>query len=162
MSGKEWFGPSELKELLHYDSETGVFIWKKTKGRMKAGAKAGSMDKYGYLSIGLFGLNHSAHRLAWLYHYGEWPKGQVDHRNMVITDNSIANLRVATMSQQRANQRVSKLSTTGVKGVSQRSSGRWYARANNEYLGTFDTIEQAREAYATRAKEVYGEFARVE
>jgi hypothetical protein len=157
---KEWFGQKELRELLAYDKETGIFTWRKTKGRCHKDAKAGWIDRDGYLCIGLFTLNHAAHRLAWLYVYGEWPKGQVDHKNMIVTDNRIVNLRVATMTHQRANQRVRRDSSTGFKGVYETRHGTFSARLCHEHLGTFDTINLARNAYNKRAKEVFGEFAR--
>jgi HNH endonuclease len=161
---KEWFGQKELLELLIYNKETGIFTWRKAQGRCPQGATAGWLDKYGYLNIGLFTLNHQAHRLAWLYVYGEWPKWQVDHKNMIITDNRIDNLRIATMTNQRANQKVRGDSATGIKGVSLTRNGTYSAKIScnyvQEHLGTYSTAQEAHAAYVKRANELFGEFAR--
>lgn len=57
----------ELKELLHYDSETGYFTWIKRNGRMAAGSRAGGIRGEGYVQIILRGRAYQAHRLAWLW-----------------------------------------------------------------------------------------------
>jgi hypothetical protein len=54
---------------------------------------AGYPGSDGYIQIGLIGNIYSAHRLAWLYIYGEWPTAVIDHKNWVRADNRIANLR---------------------------------------------------------------------
>lgn len=68
------------------------------------------------------------------------------------------------MTEQRANQRVRRDSATGIKGVFQSSAGRYSARVKKfgvEYrLGTYDTPAAASAAYAKKAIELFGEFAR--
>jgi hypothetical protein len=54
-----------LKELLHYDPETGVFVRKKTTSwRAVAGEQAGCVKGQGYRHISVDGHTHRAHRLA--------------------------------------------------------------------------------------------------
>jgi len=67
---------ARLKELLHYDPKSGVFTWKHSRSpRVRAGMVAGTRTSKGYWAIGLSecGGRITAHRLAWLYVYGEWP-----------------------------------------------------------------------------------------
>lgn len=106
-----------------------------------------------------------AHRLAWLYIYGEWPIDQLDHINRNTSDNRIENLREATQSQNNANRSANKSKKySPLKGVSfYPDSKRWTAsiRINNKnrHLGCFDTAEEAHAAYVAEADQVFGEFA---
>jgi hypothetical protein len=157
---------SRLQELLHYDPETGDFRWRVDRGKCtKAGDYAGSVQSStGYLQIGIDYWVYFAHRLAWLYIHGEWPADQIDHINRDKLDNRIANLRQANRSQQGRNRPSRKLYPSGddLKGVQ-----RWYNRfraqikveGRNIYLGTFDTAEEAHEAYKSAAIEHFGEWA---
>src|SRR6185437_14856888 len=64
---------ARLKELLDYDPVTGIFVWKSDRPRVKRGDVAGGPDAWGYVKIGVDGLLFPAHRLAWLWVYGEFP-----------------------------------------------------------------------------------------
>jgi hypothetical protein len=159
----------KISEFVSYDPNTGDFTWRVARlsfgGKAKAGTVAGTIDKNGYRIIGIAGQRYWAHRLAWYVYYGKWPTGQIDHVNMDPLDNRIANLREATMTQQRGNQRVRKDSASGIKGVSQTLGGRWIARIRYRGicvdLGRFDDPQSAQEAYQLSARSLYGEFARV-
>ena len=109
----------ELKSCLYYDQATGVFTWKKyMSASAKAGDVAGGIVSTGYRVIGLFGKTYLAHRLAWLYVFGYFPEGIVDHINREPSDNRICNLREATQSCNMRNSKVSTVNRSGVKGVS--------------------------------------------
>lgn len=95
------------------------------------------------------------------------PNGMVDHVNRDGLDNRRLNLRVGTMSQNMMNQRKIITSTSPYKGIHfDKWSGRWQARiqmSRKKYtLGRFDTPEEARDAYRTAAKELFGDYARFE
>lgn len=154
-----------LRQVLNYNPETGVFIWKIPTGkRTKVGSVAGSIRKDGYRPIKVDGHRYLAHRLAWLYQTGEWPTDVIDHINGDPSDNRIANLREASRFQNQQNQGVRKNNTSGFKGVSL-SRGRWCAEirvhGKKKSLGSFDTPEEAHAAYCTAAEQFHGKFARV-
>ncbi|WP_372356945.1 HNH endonuclease signature motif containing protein [Xanthomonas sp. NCPPB 3443] len=117
----------------------------------------------GYVLIKIDGRKYKAHRLAWLYVHGEWPAGDLDHINGCPLDNRISNLRIATNPQNQANRRRDRGKETP-KGVRVLPSGRYQARisVNKQlhHLGTFDTAEQAQQAYADAARHYYQDFAR--
>lgn len=87
-----------VKELLHYDQETGLFYWNAKRGRCAKLSVAGSWNSYGYRRIKVDGRGYPAHRLAWLHVHGRWPQGEIDHINGIKHDNRIANLCEATSS----------------------------------------------------------------
>jgi hypothetical protein len=84
--------PERLKEMLSYDRETGIFVWK-AKGRgIRHGKRAGSLDS-GYRYIVVDGAAYLAQRLAWLFVYGEWPKNVLRFLNDDTDDCRIDNLK---------------------------------------------------------------------
>lgn len=155
----------ELKELLHYDPIRGTFTWLKSPsatGRVEIGREAGYLHKKGYIRIGIWKHQYWAHRLAFLYMTGEWPKGEVDHKNKLKDDNRWDNLRRATRSQNASNQRVYKKHTRRFKGVSP-CNGRFKAvigyGGKTYHIGMFKTEEAAARAYDVEAIKAHGEFA---
>lgn len=156
-----------LREVLHYDPETGAFTWLVSLGRVRAGAVAGEITRQGYRLIQIDGQRYPAHRLAWFYMTGAWPADEVDHRNTVPGDDRWANLREATSAQNSWNTPKRRNNTSGVKGVTRHpKSGKWHARirVNNGrvHLGYFTDINEAAAAYAAASKKFHGEFARTE
>lgn len=98
-----------------------------------------------------------AHRLAWLYMYGELPSTDIDHINNKKDDNRIANLRLVTRKQNMQNVLKHKHNTSGFKGVSwHRHSNKWRAYIFSDYkqiyLGVFETKEAAARARQTAEK----------
>jgi hypothetical protein len=150
---------SELKKILSYNNKTGVFTRKeKTTPFLIVGAVTGYKAKSGYLITTIKNKQFYCHRLAWLYEYGEWPKGQIDHINHNRSDNRICNLRDATVSQNRRNMRLSPNSSTGITGVYVHRN-KWTARITVEnkllYLGCFKNKDDAIKA-RKKAEKKYG------
>lgn len=141
-----------LRELLHYEPETGIFTWLVSNGkRAKVGAIAGTTTSDGYVAIGIGRAQYQAHRLAWLYMTGEWPPHMIDHENTIRTANWWKNLRLATNAQNMQNLRKALPNNKcGMLGVSQRNttfSAQIKVGGKKHYLGSFDTPELAHAAY---------------
>lgn len=155
---------SLLKELLHYDKDSGEFTWKVSPSpHVKEGMTAGWVDGAGYITISLFRTSYKAHNLAWLYVNGDWPKDFLDHINRVRSDNRINNLREATRAQNGWNRKFNKNNTSGFKGVSYfKPLRKWRAAIDCNYerihLGYFDKKEEAGAAYKEAALRLHGEF----
>ena len=108
---------SRLKEALNYDPETGTFTWKETRRGLRIGDVAGCLAKHGYIFIRVDKNLYTAHRLAWLYVYGEWPNGNIDHINRNRSDNRISNLRSASQAENCQNKHLRSDNKSGYAGV---------------------------------------------
>lgn len=156
---------NRIRELLDYDPETGVFVWKtKRRGKGTIGKPVGFVHPNGYLRICVDYRLYMAHHLAWLFIHGELPTKQIDHIDGDRLNNRASNLRLCNHAQNAGNRKVHRNSKTGVKGVSLiRSTGRFGAwikvDGKSINLGSFQTIEEAGAAYRRKAEEAYGAFA---
>ena len=142
----------ELKALFLYDPETGIFTRKKWRSSNAVmGAAAGTTHTKGYIAIWIGGRRHMAHRLAWLYVYGEWPTKQIDHINGKKDDNRISNLRLADNAENQQNINTPRTNKSGVKGVFwNRFVNKWHAQigieGRNKHIGLYERFEDAVEA----------------
>lgn len=156
----------QLKESLAYDAETGLFTrLRRTDPNPRSAVKVGCLASNGYLMIRVRTQRYLAHRLAWLYVHGEFPEGHLDHVNGVKDDNRIANLRVATTSQNNANTGLWKHNTSGAKGVHfDAANSKWmaYIQIDGRFrnLGRFGSFDEAVAARLAAQNAVFGEFAR--
>jgi len=152
-----------LKEVLRYEPETGFFFWRVRKANcISIGDRAGSLSSDGYWHLRIDGKQYKAHRAAWLYVHGAFPKGHLDHKNQIKTDCRIENLREATREQNLANQG-SRKSYSNLRGVYWRKAmGKWGAQISRNrkhiHLGFFSTAEEAHAAWCVVAKQLDGEF----
>lgn len=157
---KEELTAEYLRELLSYDQDTGVFVWRVSCQGTNAGDVAGTPGSEGRRKITIGYRSFKSHRLAWLYVYGCWPKQLIDHINGDPTDNRICNLREATVSENQGNQRVAHTrNQTGLLGA-HKKNGRNNFRARitvagkQIHLGHFPTADLAHAAYLA-AKATY-------
>jgi len=141
----------QIKDVLDYEPATGIFRWKKpTSNRNKVGGGAGTISN-GYVSITVLGQRIYAHRLAFWWVHGRWPR-EVDHINRDRTDNRITNLREVTRGENVANthRRDNKSGVPGVYYNPACGQRPWVAYKDRDgkrkYLGYFATKEQAMEA----------------
>lgn len=164
-STKEVVTQKQLKQILRYNKNTGTFFWKVSpSNNVPKGAAAGFKGRDNYCRIKIGNRHYMAHRLAWLYVYGKYPKEQIDHKNRIRDDNRINNLRQATYFDNNRNRPIFKNNTSGYTGVSWRPDmGMWiaYIRINGrrKHLGYFSSIKNAVKAYKENATKFYGEFA---
>jgi len=153
-----------LKSILHYDPLTGIFTWIKHYFKRLVGKQAGGIKQDGYRNIKINNKEYMSARLACLYMKGRWPLEEMDHKDTNRANDKWENLREATRAENTRNRNAKITSLIGLKGVKLTSSGKYEAaiRRNEsyKYLGTFDTPEEAAEAYGKAATEAYGEFAR--
>lgn len=95
------------------------------------------------------------------------PSGMmVDHINGDKLDNRRSNLRVCTAAENSRNQRVHSNNTSGFKGVHwDGSHKKWRALIKFEgkkfYAGRFSDVIDAARAYDAKARELFGQFARL-
>ena len=152
-----------LKRLLHYNRDTGIFIWRCSRFGVTQGKEAGNLRPDGYRRIKIDGKLYLAHRLAWLYMTGTFPSADTDHINGVRDDNRWINLRAVDRSENMRNQEMYKNNTSGVVGVSRHpGTGKWQAgimvNGIRHYLGLYEHISDARAA--RRAAEIEHNFHR--
>jgi len=87
----------------------------------------------------------------------------VDHINKNTLDNSKANMRVCSRSENGRNRGKQIDNTSGYKGVDSKN-GKWRARIGHlgkkKFLGFFDNILDAAAAYDKAAIELHGSYAR--
>lgn len=148
-----------LIECLHYSPADGLFTWiakPSSRSNIKVGDKAGVKNKRGYIVIQIDNKKYKAHRLAWLYNYGKFPDGVIDHINRDTSDNRIENLRDVTQSINLKNRRLSSSNKSGKSGVYKQGNS-WIAQINSEgvreYIGSFKTKEEATVARCNKEKE---------
>lgn len=147
------FTAQRLRELLHYDPETGQFTWlKQNSVRISVGDVAGCRTA-GKTYIGIDGAIYRAHRLAWLYTYGRWPSKVIDHRDGNPHNNVFSNLREVSQSVNIQNQRRPRRdNASGFLGV-EKHGPTWRAVITTsgvrKRFGRYPSPELAHEAYLT-------------
>lgn len=112
---------SELKEILHYNQNTGVFTWISRPSKcIHIGDIAGTdIRKRGhkYRLICINGKQFLAQRLAFLYMTGSFPLNRAGYINGDGLDNRWANLADRDAAENGRNSRLRTDSTSGFCGV---------------------------------------------
>ena len=154
-----------LKQVIVYDPMSGECTWlMSANGRVKVGARAGSVLNGLYRRVQIDGVGYLEHRLIWFYMTGEWPQPEVDHWDTDGLNNKWPNLREATTQQNGFNKGPNAANTTGYKGVTKRYGGKFRAQGTFNgkawFTKDFVTAEQAAAAYVAKSSELHGAFAR--
>lgn len=151
---KDTLTQEELKQILSYDKDTGEFTWLvRTAHKIYVGDTAGYLRDNGYIIIVIKNKNYRAHRLAWLYVNGKFPKDFIDHINGIKNDNRICNLREATSQQNHFNKNVKGYSFDAKKGKYHAYIGKDGKRTN---LGYFKTEAEAKAVYLEAKLKYHG------
>lgn len=165
---------SRLRELFDYDADTGLFTWRRrtdcgrnnaTWNTKHAGKVAGHVcPRDGYRFIKVDRCRYFSAHLAWIYVHGDIPGDTwIDHKNRERADDRIANLRLATPTQNAFNRTSHVTNRLHLKGV-HRYHNKYLAqiqiKGRKIFLGLHSTPEDASEAYQRAAKDLAKEFAR--
>lgn len=147
-----------IKQNFSYDSETGIITSLNTGYCWEF-----ANTKKGYILISFEEKTYKAHRLAWLIFYGEFPSGNIDHKDRNKSNNRINNLRLCSDQENLRNRDKRKNNKTGYKNVSfLEKSGKYRARivvdGKYKHLGYFSTAEEASIAIEEIAKDLHKEF----
>ncbi len=174
--------PELLRQLLRYEPETGDMFWRpRTPDMFQSSARSADwqckawnakradtpalshINDSGYKRGNIGGVSVRAHRAAWAIVHGRWPEHEIDHVNGDPLDNRLTNLREATSGENKTN-RGAYSKTSPYIGVSPNGS-RWAAgvRAKGKYHygGSFRTQEDAAKSRDQLAKQLHGEYARL-
>ena len=151
--------------LITADFARQVFRYNPETGRISKFLKCGSASarcpdnqtRNGYRYVEFKKQRIAAHRLAWLLYYGEWPDGILDHINRDKSDNRIANLRVATASENTHNVGLRKDNSSGYSGVNwHKRTNTWQVRIRiagaHVFIGHFKNLKDAVEARIAHEK----------
>lgn len=145
-----------LRQVLSYDSETGVFTW--VRGSM-VGKVAGTLhDSRGFLKVSIDGKRYMLHRLAWLWMTGAMPRSNVEHHDGNHSNNRWANLVAGDRMQKTAHREPRRIATDidGVWSVADRFEAVINIDGQTLNIGDFATAEEAQLAITTvlrRARE---------
>ncbi len=141
-----------VRKYFDYDEEAGNLIYKEklnSSSRVKIGSVAGSKNNpSGYVNIKFNKKMYKAHRLIWLWVFGEFPDEGIDHINHIKNDNRLCNLRPANQSVNNKNKAKQKNNTSGQTGVYvDKEYGGWFvlitADKQRNYLGRYQDYELA-------------------
>lgn len=135
----------DLKKILDYNEETGVFVWKTNRGRC---IKAGDVTTGN--SEGIIRINKRKYtkiRLAWMYVHGEFPEGLVYTLDGNASNAAISNLYTKNVPR------------SGVRGIIwNEKHNRWYVvfyfagkkryifAGKRRHIGTYSDLEDAKAA----------------
>lgn len=149
----------ELKNFLRYDPLTGLFIRTVTAGGKPAGSIAGYKDPRGYIHIQVNGTIYRAHRLAFLYMTGEFPKYSVDHIDRNPSNNIWTNLRDIPSAENQWNKSTKTDLNSGFTHITRRKNCKsWVVRLGKrhgeEHVGSFKSLDTAISALYDRLVEL--------
>ena len=152
-----------LRSLVHYSETLGLFTRLVDVRKYKAGTAAKGTLSHGYVRVSVGGRSYAAHRLAWLWMTGNWPKQDIDHIDGDRANNRWANLRDVSRSMNLENMHQAKShnKSTGLLGAhlhpqTGNYTSRIQVRGKDVYLGSFATPEAAHTAYIA-AKRIHHE-----
>lgn len=120
-------------------------VWKYDRRRVKAGQKAGTRQKNGYIAVYVCGKLYYAHRIVWEMHNGPIPEGKmVDHVDHDRENNDINNLRLVDDEGNTRNVSLRGDNKSGCPGVCfDNERQKWLVTICGKHIGRFDTLFEA-------------------
>jgi hypothetical protein len=138
--------PKILHKWLRADYEQGLVFWKHPRKGINVKRPVGCLTGIGYLKFQFQYTQTYVHRVIWAMHYDEWPDTIIDHINRVRSDNRIINLCLTNHRENSFNSKLFATNTTGIRGASVTPYGKYKITLGGQYLGNFDTREEAEDA----------------
>ena len=158
----------DARMVLRYDPLSGdIFRTVSIGNSSKVGLLPQTVNDNGYSRTNILGKRYLTHRVVWLLHYGEWPKGQVDHIDGNRQNNKISNLRDVGYTENAQNTHKPKGSNKYM-GVTYCKKRNKYAsqisigprgNAKVKHLGRFDSAEEAHEVYLAAKRVLHPAFS---
>lgn len=156
-----------LKELIEYDPATGIALWKVSRGRALLGTRVGTIlygskrsRPYRYANCKEWGGRKPFTHIVFFYMTGRWPVQEIDHLGDSL-DDQWCKIRECTRQQNEANRGARHHNKLGIRGVYP-VRGKFYAaimrNGKRDFLGVFDTVDAAAQAYRSKATAFDGEF----
>jgi hypothetical protein len=168
-----------LRECFEYDAETGLFLWRVRPERhfpKKCAWLSWNKrfaDKRAFTNLNTSGqpvgrvsykgrsINLCARRVAWALSYGRYPENVLHPINACASDNRLDNLREMTQAQCKWLARLPKRALPcGVVRSGKRFVARIRTGAEDNYLCTFGTPEEAGAAWQAAARTSRGQLLR--
>ena len=156
----------QLRSQFYYNPVTGWFTNRTSRGRAKAGKRAGERAgahaHSGYRRMSINYTRFYEHHLAWFYIFEEWPT-EIDHIDGDPSNNAITNLRICNRSLNNCNRSQQPASQSGLRGAYLDPRNlQWFSKiqfgGQVKFLGNFNSAEEAHEAFEIAAKELHGDF----
>lgn len=163
----------ELRELIDYNPESGLTIWKKDNHRVKAGEALGSTvsaiaNGKQYARVKIKQKTYKLHRIIWFYMTKKWPINCIDHIDGNSLNNKWSNLRQATIAENAKNIKGAVKSKTGVRGLSKHGFRYWYAHITSDgvtHRKLFKQTEEGKQSaidwLATTRKQLHKDFSSI-
>lgn len=153
-----------VKKHFNYDPNTGYLTWKiKHCNKVLIGQRAGSISKRdNNRVVHFYGSLYMEHRLIWLWLYGTFPTGHIDHINHNELDNRKNNLRAVSQAENNKNNSLRKDNSSGVTGVWFNKNNKYkkymaelHVNKKRVYCRAFSTLEEAKKA-RKKQEHIYG------
>ena len=158
-----------IEDRLRADLQSGRLWWvdaskyhRPLVGKEAGHVRRGRRNK-NYWVVRISGISYLRSHLIMALATGRWPDDEVDHKNGNSLDDSITNLRHATRQQNSQNIKTRKRLSSLPMGIRLMPSGRYQARITIDkrqtYLGTFASVDDAKEMYQRARRQYFGDFA---
>lgn len=128
------------RKLFEY-REDGSLVWKVSRGSVRVGDIAGSLNNHGYLVVGIDSVTYRVHQIVFLIHYNYIPK-VIDHIDRDKINNRIENLRSVTHRENNLN-RSDSSETPNIFNQEDSFLVQFMFEGIPQYYGRFKTLAEA-------------------